>query len=237
MALIVLAMGACKKEERNERFATLRVVNVWAAQDAVKLNSPVNYASSLFTYVKAEEPATITVSSIDDKQVFFSGAYTLQPKIYSMYLSGTALKPDTMLREETDFPYIQTDRTPKPADSVTYIRFVNLSAGATVLKINLLGAQNAPAAPARTNIPSIQPPAALSYQQISPWSKYPAWASARTTYSFEVRDAATNEVLIENYSLPVTPSSGYFKNIALVIKGVPGGTGKNAFGIIQSNYF
>jgi hypothetical protein len=237
MFLFVMGIVACKKEERKERFATLRVVNAWAGQDAVKLNVPVSFANSIFIYPKAEELTTITVSSTDDKEVFFSGSYTLKPNIYTMYLCGTALKPDTIFRAETDFPYIHTDRTPAAADSVSHIRFVNLSPAGTIVKIILKDAQNVPALPIKTNVPSLTPPATLGYREISPWRKYPTRAATRTVYNFEVRNAATDELLIANFSLTLTPNSGYFRNISLVIKGVPGGTGKNAFAIFPNNYF
>jgi hypothetical protein len=235
--LFVMALGACKKEENKELHATLRVMNAWTGQDAVKLNVAATFGASIFTYPKASEPATITVFSADEKQTYFSGIFTLKPAVYSMYLSGTAITPDTVFREETDFPYVKTDRTPSSADSVSNIRFVNLSPTAIVLKIVLKDAQYLPALPIIKNVPSITEPTALSYKQISPWSKYPARAATRTVYNFEVRNAATNELLLANYSLTLTPSSGYFKNISLVIKGAPGGTGKSAFGILQSNFF
>lgn len=237
MFLFVLAIGACKKEKGKERFATVRVVNAWTGQDAIKLNAPVNFANSGLIYPKADAPAMVTVSSKDGKDVLFSGTYTLKPMNYSMYLCGSALKPDTILRAEADFPYVQTDRIPVSADSVSHIRFVNLSSESTVVKIILKDAQNVPASPIRNNVPSITAPATLSYRGISPWSKYPTRAATRTVYNFEVRNAATDELLIPNFSLTLTPTSGYFKNISVVIKGVPGGTGRNAFGIFQSNYF
>lgn len=237
MFLFVLAIGACKKEESKERFATVRVVNAWTGQDAVKLNAPLNFASSVLIYPKAESPAMITVSAKDGKNVLLSGTYTLKQMNYSMYLFGTALKPDTILRAEVDIPYIQTDRTPVAADSVSHIRFVNLSSESTVLKVILKDALNVPDSPIRTNVPSVTAPVALAYREISPWSKYPTKAATRTVYNFEVRNAATGELLIANFSLTLTPTSGYFKNISLVVKGVPGGTGRNAFGIFQSNYF
>ena len=234
--LFVLALGACKKEEIKEQFATVNLVNAWTGQDAVKLNVPVNFATSSFIYPKTEPSNMITVSSKDGKDVFFSGTYNFRPNIYSMYLYGSALKPDTMLRAEVDFPYIPTDRIIVAADSVSNIRFVNLSSEGTVLKIIIKYAQNEPEIPI-SNDPSLPPPATLSYREISPWSKYPTRATSATLYLFDVLNAETGEVLIENFFFLLTPTTGYFKNISLVVTGVPGGAGRNAFRMFQSNYF
>lgn len=247
--LLSLTAISCKKDDKDTvAHATIRVVHAISGVPEIKVNPigsniyyknlPVlKFGSSVFTHGNAGFSTIKVVSAADSNKVFFNGTYHLMPEIYTMYLSGTAAKVDTLFKVEQNFPYIKTDRTPVSADSVVNIRFVNLSAGSPPVKINLTTVQNVPANPNIVNTPSIAPPANLSYQGISEWSKYPAKAVNGSIYTFEARNAITNEILIASFSITLTPSANYFKSVSLIIKGVVGGTGADAIGVFECNYF
>lgn len=247
--LLGLTAISCKKDNKDTvAHAAIRVVHAISGLPEIKVNPMgpniyyknlplLKFGTSVFTHGNAGSSTIKVVSAADSNKVVFNGTYQLIPAVYTMYLSGTAAKVDTLFRLEQKFPYIKTDRTPASADSVVHLRFVNLSAGSPPLKINLKTVQNVPANPNIVNTPSIAPPANLPYQGISEWSKYPAKAVNGSIYTFEARNAITNEVLIAAFSITLTPSVNYFKSVSLIIKGAVGGTGSDAIGVFECNYF
>lgn len=248
LSLVLFCTLGCEKDEENPTINTIRVVNVLSGVSGVKVNSAgsnsfyaklpaIGFGTSNFVFAETNAKNLTVVSAIDSNKILHQESLSLQSsKIYSLYLHGNINNPSGFLAEENDFPYVKLDRTPSKADSVTHIRFVNLVEN-TPLKISLLGYTNTPAIPVRTHIPSVAPPTSLSFKAVSGWSKYPATAATSIAYNFEIRNALTDDILIPQYTLSISPSAGYFRNISLIVKGTVGGTDQQAIGIVRSNYY
>src|SRR5882757_606601 len=96
--------------------------------------------------------------------------------INSLFLTGTATSPDTLFT---------TDRPPYHpiSDSVTGIRFINLSSGSNPISVNIRGEANG------SEVSS------LPYKGLTSFISYPATTSAADTINFEFRDAASGTLL------------------------------------------
>lgn len=236
MFIAVVSLASCKtKDEIAPEAGTICIINAIEDAGAIKVNpsskyipwsnltTTVAYLARGFYYPPVGNSNIVAVSNLDTNTVFFNAKHVVKSKIYTMYLSGTKANVDTMFREEDDYPFIFTDaKIPLLADSVVNVRFVNLSTSCPAVKIKLAtGTGNEV-----DNLP---------YKGIGAWKAYPAKLPT-TTYSYQIRDAATDALIITfNFSATAT---NRFKNVALVIRGVFGtNSGTAAFGISAINYF
>lgn len=231
----MVCLGACKKSDETViRTATIQVINVAADVPSIKVNpsggrysfkttvDSVKYSANKF-YFSPTGGSTITVvASPDSTKVLFNRSVNLKSAIYTLYLAGTASSPDTLFREETNFPFISLSKLFTATDSVVNVRFVNLSANNTPVKIKIANA-------ATNEVDN------LPYKTIGSWKAYPAKLSS-TSYAFQVRNAAT-DALLATFNLTAN-AANRFKNVSLIIKGVQGTTTvTNAFGVMAVNYF
>ncbi|MNL03676.1 hypothetical protein D3C87_1242180 [compost metagenome] len=233
--ITAIILVSCKSENQEVPVAgTICVINAVTDAGAIKVNSSgknvfwssqattTAYLARGFYYAPQGNLNLVVVPSLDTNTVLVNAPRIIKPRAYTMYLSGTKAAVDTIFREETNFPYVITDvRIPSSVDSIVNVRFVNLSIGSPALKIKLATA-------------TINEVDNLPYKGIGAWKGYPA-KLATTTYSFEIRNAAT-DILITTYSFSAT-ATNRFKNVALVIRGVYGTTGATGFGISPINYF
>jgi len=133
--------------------------------------------------------------------------------IHSLFLTGTITNPDYLLT---------TDKLPIHKDSTTGIRFVNLSTGSSPVSVDIQGDANGSEV------------ASLVYKGITDFKTYAANSSAND-YTFEFRDAASG-TLLANYTMPSfnpvdnngNPSQYLFKNVTIVLFGLPNGSGSAA---------
>lgn len=235
--VVLIGFSSCREEEpRPEEIGTVNVINAITDTGPIKVN-PTGKAkawSSLVLqtiypagtlYYAADGNANFTIVPVGDTtKTLFNRSFNLKPKMYSLYLSGTFAAPDTMLREEVNYPNIITAGAgiPPTADSVVNVRFVNLSSGSPALKVKL--------STATTNEVDNLP-----YQDITAFKAYPARLTANT-YSFQIRRVDT-DVLVTTFNFTAN-SSNRFKNVALVIRGVFGATAAPApFGVTAVNYY
>lgn len=144
-------------------------------------------------------------------QPLFDLDLSLPPgSIKSLFLTGAVDRPDTMLIEEHIPVY-------REGDSVTGIRFVNLSYGSTPISVNIKGQSNG------SEVTS------LPYKGITGFKRYSA---SQGDYTFEFRLASTG-ALIATYrtygiSIPgeqYDPNMWLYKNNTLAFAGLPGVTG------------
>lgn len=125
--------------------------------------------------------------------------------IHTLFLTGTMSAPDTLFTTDTP-PYHP------PSDSSMGIRFVNLSPGRAPISVNITG--NAYGSEVSS----------LAYKGITGFKNYPATA-AISSYSFELRDAATGTLIT---SIPVTGINSAannqrrYRNLTLALMGLPG---------------
>ena len=138
----------------------------------------------------------------------------------SLFVAGTPAVPDTLFIKDTPAHFPITD-------SSMGIRFVNLSGAKTAVSINLQG----------------QPPgseaAGLLYKNVTAFRTYKAIPSVQQ-YVFEVRDAATGQLLasntINNPGVTAAVNQWRYHNFTLVYSGVPGAPGNLPAAFIVKNY-
>lgn len=146
--------------------------------------------------------------------------------INSLFLTGTVASPDTLLVSD-HIPYYQWP------DSVTGIRFVNLSPTSAPVSVNIEGQ------PAGSEV------AGLAYKGITGFKKYPA-SSAISSYTFEFRDRSTGALLttytadgINNDGLdPNNPVNDWHsRSHTLALLGLPDGTGNSVQTVLLINNY
>jgi hypothetical protein len=177
----------------------------------------------------------------DQRLAFYRRGDTLHPEkpfialtlplkaggIYSLFLAGTAAAPDTLFTEEI-IPWYSVK------DSVTGLRFINLSPGSNPVTINIAG---------KADGSEVE---ALPYKSYTGFIPYPAHANVND-YTFEFRDKSSGKLLasfntgkMNKYaSTPrVTEVNKWlFRNSTLVLLGLPDGQGAQAQKVAIINHF
>lgn len=170
--------------------------------------SPLSGSNNL--YIIENNDTTV----LAPKRQMFSGTINLAAGgIYSLFLAGDSIKPDTM--------FIQ-DQIPVYNDSSAGIRFINLSPGSNPISINLVG----------NNPVTQQEFSSLGYKAISSFRKYVANSNISGNYSFEVHDQGSGNLLktvIWHYTL--------FRNNTLVISGSEDLTSPTPLLVFQINNY
>ncbi|WEK20027.1 MAG: hypothetical protein P0Y49_02525 [Candidatus Pedobacter colombiensis] len=235
--VFAVCFAACKKDaEVFKTSSSINVINAAVDLGGLKVNpagkaysfakttDQVLYGANRFYYAELGYKALIAVPTADTTKLLFNESHHMESGFYTLYISGTAAKVESMLLKEVDFPFIKTDvTTPASANFVTNVRFVNLSPNSPAVKIKI-----------KNN--AVNEVDNLAYKGISNWNRYTNKATATTPYIFEVRDASSDALLF-SYTFNATVTNR-FKNVALIIKGLVGtSTGVNAFGIFVVNYF
>ena len=146
--------------------------------------------------------------------------------INTLFLTGTVNAPDTLFTTDQP-PYHST------SDSVTGIRFVNLSPGSAPISVNIQGQADG----SEIN--------ALPYKKITAFKNYAA-NSVISSYTFEFKDAATGALLgtytatgINNDGTdPGTSTNEWrFRNSTLVFLGLPNETGELGQSVLLINNY
>ena len=147
----------------------------------------------------------------DTTHTVYNGTVAINPgSISTLYLCGTVASPDSLFAID-QVPVL----TNNLADSLTGIRFVNLSTGFNKgVNINLQGN------------PGTVIVGGLGYKGISDFVKMAAASKSPSSYTFEFRDAETNAVVATSAAVAAYPTQ-LFKSVTVVLYGVQGGTGIN----------
>jgi hypothetical protein len=230
---MLFAFTSCKKEESAKVISSdVRLVNT-AVGVAVKVNpgnnffyskqTAVPYGGNMLYMVERKSIAFKVVNAADTLVNFYDNTINLNYGIYSMFIAGQGTQIEAIVKEETDFPFINNmDKIIVKADSIVSVRFINLSPNSVPVKIKIATA----ASNEVDNLP---------YKTIGNWKKYTA-TTASTVYTFQVRDAAT-DALLTTFNFTAN-AANRFKNVSLIIKGLQGtATGVNAYGIFAVNHF
>ena len=142
-------------------------------------------------------PATTTTAALPAVTYYDQSLMVADGGNYSLFLTGTYPRVDTVLIDETYTSY---------SDSVFGVRFINLSTGSNPVSADIQGNANG------SEISS------LAYLAYSPFKQYPAGIAVQS-YAFEVRDAQTGN-LITTYTL----SPYAFQHVTLALTGPAGGS-------------
>jgi hypothetical protein len=162
----------------------------------------------------------LSVSQLADTThtVFNSTIHIAPNSVHNLFLTGTLTAPDYLFT---------TDTLAFPTDSAVNVRFVNISTNSNPISIDISTNAGTPIV------------ASLPYKGVGEFLHFTFKTTVpATSYNIEFRDVATNKVLY-TYALTaatVIPAK-LFKDITLVFKGLPGGTGVNAQGVILVNDF
>ena len=222
--LIVISGPSCKKDESANGAAALNIFNgvtnvsslyayLTFSDSAFYLHqSSVAFGSTLeYGVPNGSIPLTLVNVQDTSRNLFQTTLRLGQGGIYSLYLSGQSPAVDTLLVRDT-IPFL--------SDSVSGVRFVNLSGGGLPISVNMAG-----------NTPSQIEFAGLGYRQISPFKIYRSTSNI-SSYSFEIRDQKTGNLLTTyNWNFAV------FKCNTLVICGSADSTSSVPIGVFQINNY
>ncbi len=246
MITLFFLFGGCKKEKNyvaNE-LATIKVINGIVNEDVkLRMNGRLNssgatqnsnqdntvyYGGDAFFYADAK-PLSVDFLKASDESVLASQTFNIRNGgIYSLILGGIFPNVETTLIDDTDIPIVDVSITPADADSVIFVRFINLSPDTQPLDIRIAGAS--------TNEVS-----GLAYQSHSSFKAFPA-RNARfiDTFGYDMLnfEVIENGIVIQTYSMFVFEPANRFKNVALVITGRKNpDTGQPGLAISAVNYF
>jgi hypothetical protein len=231
--LLTIAAGACSKQKTPEEGpATVMLFN--ALEDGVNIRAnlsgqhPIQYITALL--LSPRNHARVHSKQTTQPIAFYAAADTM-PKdepvwrgdlslqrgnIYSLFLYSGAQQAETLLIEEK-LPGFSKD-------SITYVRFANMSNGQPV-SVNIQGRPHGSLI------------SQLDFKTVSAFIPIPADKSV-ADYVFEVRDAATEELLAAFTAYGIGDYSGINNYLhrpwTLVLTGKRGGTGEN---LPQLNFF
>ncbi|PSL36109.1 uncharacterized protein DUF4397 [Chitinophaga ginsengisoli] len=147
----------------------------------------------------AGKPTSLKVIAVaDSTKLIFNESVTPHPgDIYSLFITGAGDETSGLLVKEN----IQ-----KNVDSVTGVRFINLSPNAGAISVNIQGQPNGSGV------------ATLGFKQITSFEPYPV-SSPDQFYILEIRNADSGD-LLSTYFLNQLP---VFGNTTLIIRGLVGG--------------
>jgi hypothetical protein len=243
LILLVIVNSGCKKESNfGSQPVAIQVINgALTTPIMLKMNGKLNlsgvgsnptsaiqFGDGAFYYSEGK-PTQIDIMKRRDTSLLTSSSYDLKNNgIYTLLVAGELPNIQTVLVEETNYPFIKQTKTPTDADSVINIRFVNLCPDVQPLTIRLSGST--------TNEVN-----ALTFKGYTPFKAYPAKITdyyGTIGYSILSFDIVENGKVLTTYSMFVYDPNR-FKNIALVLVGKktpsPGqpGLSVNAINYIQ----
>ncbi|MGH2646378.1 MAG: DUF4397 domain-containing protein [Ginsengibacter sp.] len=186
--IISFIVASCSKES-NHSFSTSSLTIVQAAMyvpsvaisfaetpgSFYQYQAPLSYGSWMEYGIPSGATPLVVVSAEDTSHPLLDGTMDLKAGgIYSLYLTGNGAKADTIMKRDT-IPYYSS--------VLAGVRFINLSPDSQPVSINLEG--NAITQTEFNN---------LTYRQITPFKAYDASVQFGT-YTFEIRDASTGNLL------------------------------------------
>jgi hypothetical protein len=232
IAMLSVVAGACVKTPIPNGTASLIVVNAVAGsaplvtnfsdadklywnKNAYKVSYGVFTTTDLFTAYSGEQRLRLfQYPDTTDHSIPLFNLTLGMPisSIHTLFLVGTVASPDTMFVQE-HLPYYQL------SDSVTGIRFANLSPGSTPISINMKGKPNGSEF------------SSLPYKGLTDFKAYPA-TSKIINDTFEFRNAQSGVLLstyvaaaINRVGLSYFPNTWLYRNSMVAFVGLPGGTG------------
>ena len=239
LAIAVFLAGlcaGCKKDSSTAPLSTsLTLVNIIPGADTLVTNFNGVTKQPSFQYYLAQQiipnsyqefsgylntvPLAISTNR-DTTHALFNLDLNIAPgSIHTLFFVGTGTAPDTLLTTD-QVPVIPVN------DSAIGVRFANLSFGSNPVNITVnTGAGDSVIA------------SGLAYKGISLFLRLPASASlpAGGSYTFSFIDAASS-ALLTSYTLGGL-SSMYFRSSTIVLKGLPGGSGTSATGVLAVNNY
>jgi hypothetical protein len=223
--LLVPLFFSCKKQnDAPTDLASVNIVNATVNLSSVKVNyinpnafyakitDQVSYGANKVYSIPTNKPRMLDIVSSSDTllSIYHKVIKLSAGNIYSLYLAGQSTAVDTILLK---------DNIPYRADSTAGVRFMNLSYNSTPVNVTL------------STTTTVNEFNNIAYKGITDFKTYPA-LKKNTSYVFQIRDGVSN-ALLTSYTL-TTPR---FFNCTLLLKGITGGTGTNALGVMRVNNY
>lgn len=221
-AALLLVLSSCKRNEIVALpLATVSVVNTVNGGRIAKLNtnlrdSCLNMSYKHFSIVAGNTSAVNVFPNGSSTTPYFSqNLATKAGDLYSLFLTGTDAAPEAVLVKDIIPPY--------PAEDVINVRLVNLSPGSVPLSLTL------------GNEPLVNVFSGIAYKQVSEFKtlSFPMTLPVNRS-QFQIRNGAGD--LLFTYIMPVagtvSQTASRRRNISITVKGLTGGTGTTAFGVI-----
>jgi hypothetical protein len=220
LIITVLALFSCEKDELanpEPLLASINVVNGAVDQPSVLVNNygtTIDYSkltndlyfqsSTSFGVPSGKLPFEVVSGDGTDKLLYQDNLDLKPSKMYSLFIAGNTSKRDNFLFEETTVPRYK--------DSLVGVRVINLSSDGPAINVTTV---NAPDKVEFSNV---------TYGKKSDFKSFTLDAQTQSNgLGFEIRDAATNEVLtayyLDEWGWPISPSSVRFKSMTLVVCG------------------
>ncbi|MEJ2880420.1 hypothetical protein [Pedobacter sp. GR22-6] len=221
-ATVLIIFSGCKKNEiKREALATVSVLNVVIDGKVARLNTALRDSCLNMDYkhfsilAKDDSPLKLYASGLQSITYYNQSLRAKSGDIYSLFLTGTHSSPESVLIKETIPEY--------PSEEVINVRLINLVPESVPLSLTL---GNKPTENVFSNI---------GYKQVSEFKTIPFPTILPDGGKlFQIRDASGN--ILTTYDMPdfgtVSTSSSRHRNITVAVKGVNGGTGDKAFGVV-----
>ncbi|HVW94363.1 MAG TPA: DUF4397 domain-containing protein [Mucilaginibacter sp.] len=191
--MIAIGFSSCKKDNTGPNGgAALNIVNVMPGTNSLVTNFNSNLSLPSFSgafqlsYGSYNEfsgyigtvPISFTDISDTTHTILKTTVNLSDGSIHTLFLTGSSTQPDTVYTTD-HIPYY------KSTDSVSGVRFVNLSPDSKPVSINIQGNANG------SEI------AALGYKHCTPFKTYPVTSTLPVggQYVFEIRDANSGNLL------------------------------------------
>lgn len=220
---IAILISSCKKDEfKATSLSSLKIVNTVTDGAAVRLGSLItevgNNSSGNFALVAGNPEIYVWPVHDSLKPYYTSSGKSVKMadrEMYTLFLGGDTNNVESILIR---------DDLPVHNDSTAGVRFINLASGSSPVKVTL------------STSPEMNEFGDVQYKQITEFKSFPA-TSVNTAYTFEVRNASTDEIIA---SVTMSGSSlgsfvPRFRNVTLVLRGIVNGS--PAAGITRVNHY
>ncbi|RDC56651.1 hypothetical protein DU508_05420 [Pedobacter chinensis] len=221
---VLLLITSCKTEDiKPSSVSGIIVTNAVVGGAAVKISTNAHdsvlvNASKVFGFDAGGQLRLSVYGSKDPLKLYYnSDLQTQGGDVYSLFVHGQFPNGEGFLLKENFATY---------QESVLGVRFVNLSPTSAPVNVTLSGT------------PTINEFSGVKYKQVSDFKQIAApLAAVNTSFNFQVRNSTTNEVLATYQLTAANLVSARNHNITLVYRGIVGGTGTSAPGIIFIGHY
>jgi len=203
IVLITLAAFAgCKQDNvKLTSLTSFNVTNAVVGGNSLLLNNSENSVSGMgytqFPLSAGQTVVKLSDTSMHPAEVYYNKTIsTANGSYYSLFLTGSSTSQvDNVLIRETYQNY---------ADSVSGVRFINLSPGSAPISVDIAGSANG------------SEESGVAYLSYTTFKRYSATAAEQAAgYNFEFRDAATGTLITT-----ITLNPPVFKNVTIALTGV-----------------
>lgn len=215
---VTFIFASCKEDEfESLPMGAINITNVVIGGTTVKMGTALRDSAIVnnykrWSFITGNTEFRVFPTNSPSTPYYNQTVQTNEGEWYSLYLTGTAPNVESVFLKET-LPTFKSEQCA--------IKIVNLSPNGTSLNVTL------------STTPTINEFSNLAYKQVTDYKTYaiPFTATA-ANFTFQVRDASGATVLT-SLALNATQLNGLrYDSATIVIRGMVGGTGTSALGLI-----